>query len=473
MMLKIPREVTNVLHQLLRWDDLTEKQLEQIEDTPPSEASRLIVQWRHQNFSSPRIYLLLALASSRWVDHRGPYIGHGTFNGGPMLRASNYLSAEYRSLALLHMTVYVLDLLRHPNYGPYCMQESFELTETMEQLQTGFIPDVESGSKALLSEHRAAHLAKSLGRDARGLMLEAALRQYPENEHRLLIVQRALQFLDDINAWSYAEAFFRPAVQYLANRPDARLANQVMQDWAALSYPELAKNVEHSVCRDLIENLIECEYGEEPEIIGASINAYVNGNTLREAMSMASSALMLRSGFDAHAVTGIHCVMDLLRDEKCPASIRGLTWLLALSGSRTRRQKAQRAQWSQVASARVGSSAVTFERLRQIIHEDGSGLDAAVATKQILQSGGDPTSVARELMQTSLATSDPFTAIHNVKMLGGLLKETLHSQWPEQAWIHLSAGARVVAMSVERSQAMQDVLRQWLVLHPESRFFPH
>ncbi|MCL4318371.1 MAG: hypothetical protein M1596_00475 [Firmicutes bacterium] len=143
-----------MLHKLLSWDDATEKRLEQIEEMQLSEAHSVLLQWEADGLAKQDVYLLLALTSARWVNHRGPFIGHGTFNGGPVLRANSILSPRYRVLALLHMMVYVLDLLKHPNYGPYLMLERFALPEDPDTTLSHFIPDLESGEKPLLSEHR-------------------------------------------------------------------------------------------------------------------------------------------------------------------------------------------------------------------------------------------------------------------------------------------------------------------------------
>ncbi len=450
-----------MLHKLLSWDDATEKRLEQIEEMQLSEAHSVLLQWEAEGLAKQDVYLLLALAAARWVNHTGPFIGHGTFNGGPVLRANSILSPRYRVLALLHMMAYVLDLLKHPNYGPYLMLERFALPEDPDTTLSHFIPDLESGEKPLLSEHRVAQLANQSLQRGRWLMLWAAMRQYPENEHRLLIVERAFELLDDSQGWRYAEAFYRAAIQYLGNRPQAGMANQVLSKWPGESCPEYTGAIDIHVCDALLAELMACEFGEESEILIDSYHQHTSAETMKEAMALASSSLLYSSGFDAHAVTGIHGVLDLLENQHLPSYIRHLGWAIGLSTSRTRRQKENRAAW--IANNWKPTLVGRFE-LDQVVERtmhDPSGRDAATSAKQFLLSGGDPTQLTRALMEVSLSTSDPFDAIHNVKMLWGLLSQTTGSRWPQRSWIHLTAGTVVVAMSVNSSGLREDIKGQW------------
>ncbi|WP_053958853.1 hypothetical protein [Sulfobacillus thermosulfidooxidans] len=456
------------MHTMLRWDNETETRLQEVQNTTPDKASELLCQWQQRHLPFSRMYLLLALAATRWVDHHGPLIGHGTFNGGPVMRASTLLSPPFQNLALLHMAHYVLGLLRHPNYGPYLMVDHLRPQESLPDIQHRFIPDLETGEMPLLSENRAAELATLAGRNARWLMIRAALRQYPENEHRLLIVQRALEFLDDTNGWHYAEAFFRAAIQYLGHRPDVHMTTGVLEDWPGTTCPCLEGPVDVEKAETIREALIHCEFGQESRQIIAAISQNTNHPTLLEAISLAASTLMFVSGFDAHAVTGIHCVMDLLRDETCPADIRHLGWALVLSSSRTRRQKEKRAHWipndlvTQVRHEGIspGSQVISVDDIIKSLYTDRTGFEAASYTRQYLQTGGDPTPLTRLFIETALTTEEPFDALHNVKMLWGLLNETLHSR-SDAFWIHLSAGARVIAQSITDSPLTATILQQW------------
>ncbi|WP_020374394.1 hypothetical protein [Sulfobacillus thermosulfidooxidans] len=456
------------MHDMLRWDNETELRLQEVQNTLPDNARQLLCQWQQQHVSFSRMYLLLALAEARWVDHHGPLIGHGTFNGGPIMKASTLLYPPYQNLALLHMAHYVLGLIRHPNYGPYLMGEHLKTQESLEEIQHQFIPDLETGEMPLLSENRAAELATLAGIHARWLMIRAALRQYPENEHRLLIVQRALEFLDDTNGWHYAEAFFRAAIQYLGHRPDVHFTKQVLAAWPGTRAPLWQGTIDAKEVEKLRQDLVRCEFGQEPQKIITAISQNINGSTLLEAISLTASTLMFLSGFDAHAVTGIHCVIDLLRDQRCPIDIRHLAWPLVLSSSRTRRQKAKRTDWivddpvTHVMQQGITSSSRVISRddIIKSLYTDRTGLEAASYTRQYLQTGGDPTQLTRVFIETALTTEEPFDALHNVKMLWGLLNETLHCRSPAH-WIHLSAGARVIAQSITASPTTTSILQQW------------
>ncbi len=454
-------EEMRTLHKLLSWDNLTEKRLEQIEATDFSEVPGLVRSWKNDRLSLPDVHLLLALASARWIDHRGPFVGHGTFNGGPILRASSILSPPFKMLALLQMIAYVFDLLRHPNYGPYLMLESFEVSEGLSQTFSAFIPDLESGEQALLSQHRAAKLARQSLEQSRWLMLWAALRQYPENEHRLLIVQRAFELLDDSNGWAYREAFYRAAIQYLGSRPNVSIANKILAHWPGEDCPEYTGSIDIPTTDSLCENLTWCEFGKEPEILIESSLQGASAETVKEAIALASSSMLHSSGYDAHAVTGIHCLLDLLGNKDCPSNIRHLGWAIGLSSSRTRRQKQDRRRWIRHDWKTEESRELVLEDVVDSVMHDPTGQDAALTTKQFLLSGGDPVPVARALMEIALRTSNPFDAIHNVKMLWGHLVLTQKSQWPQRSWIHLTASACVVAQSVNSSGLRGDIQQQW------------
>ncbi len=143
-----------------------------------------------------------------------------------MLRAATILTRRFRNLALLQTAAYVVDLLHQPNYGPYLLMDMRPIAEsTVEASRAELRMSIESGEQPLLAEHRLVGLLKvDSPRQVRQLLIEAALRQFHENEHRLLIVHRASQLMDDTDGWTWAEPLFRAAVQYLASRPDIRSA---------------------------------------------------------------------------------------------------------------------------------------------------------------------------------------------------------------------------------------------------------
>lgn len=83
-------------------------------------------------------------------------------------------------------------------------------------------------------------------------------------------------------------------------------------------------------------------------------------------------------------------------------------------------------------------------------------------TASLLLAGADPTTVARILMEAALTTSEPFDAIHNVKMLWGQLLETQRSQLPGFSWRHLAAGARVIAETASATRHQADgIMEAW------------
>lgn len=446
------------MHQTYPWNPKTLERLCEIEDLSPHSILPWIRAMRSGGLSDGAIHRLLALASARSIDHHGPFIGHGTFNGGPVLRASSILSPHFKDLALLQTAVYVVELFEHPNYGPYrLMAMKPVMEETLDQSKRAWIEDVESGQRPLQSEHRVVGLFKAMGSQIRWLLTEAALRQYPENEHRLLMVHRACQLLDDTDGWSEAEPLLRAAVQYLASRPNTQFISEKLS--LLPHWPEAGKADATLVAR-AIEQLTEVEYGQEVDVLLDLIASGASGATLHEAIALTSSDWLRRTRFDAHAVTGVHCALDLLSDKETPATLRALAGTLALSSSRARRQKENRDAWR--TPLPVEGQPLHLNEVRTIVLSDHEGLQAAQAAGNFVRSGGDAVSLARSLMEIALTTSGPFDAIHNVKMLWGLLLETQRSTLPQQAWVHLAAGARVVAetAAAEKEKAAP-ILAQW------------
>jgi hypothetical protein len=166
----------------------------------------------------------------------------------------------------------------------------------------------------------------------RALLTETALRQFHENEHRLLIVHRSAQLMDDTEGWTWAEPIFRPAVQYLATRPD-------VAELSGDTPPETrASDVSAARLESVVEGLVEADYGDEPRIL-----LEATGLPPTEVIALTTAEMLRRSRFDAHAVTGVHCILDLLHDAATPPGMRALAIETALRGQRTRRQKERRA----------------------------------------------------------------------------------------------------------------------------------
>lgn len=440
------------MHREFPWPDSMARELEQIEQLEVPGVG----EWLHGEHAGGRddsaIHLVMAVASARYVDYHGPFIGHGTFNGGPMLRAASILSRPFRNLALLQTAAYVVDLLRQPNYGPYLLMDMRPITEsTVEASRTQLRTSIESGEQPLLAEHRLVGLLKTDSRtEVHRLLIEVALRQFHENEHRLLIVHRAAQLMEDTNGWTWAEPLFRAAVQYLASRPDVRQTEIPPVPLDMAGRPGHVSRIESAV-----EALVQADYGEEPRLLRV-----MTGLPRVEVVALTGAEMLRRSRFDAHAVTGIHCALDLLHDPTVDPHVQALAMEAALLGQRTRRQKERRSTWRSAPQPRPRGR--TLDELRAIVANDGSGLAAMDAVAGMLLAGADATDIARTLMEVALTHAGPFEAIHNVKMLWGQLLETQRSRYPELAWRHLAAGARVVAeVAAEDGASAEPILAMW------------
>ena len=440
------------MHREFPWPDSMARELEQIEQLEVPGVG----EWLHGQHAGGRddsaIHLVMALASARYVDHHGPFIGHGTFNGGPMLRAASILTRPFRNLALLQTAAYVVDLLHQPNYGPYLLMDMRPITEsTVEASRTQLRTSIESGEQPFLAEHRLVGLLKTDSRtEVHRLLIEVALRQFHENEHRLLIVHRAAQLMEDSNGWTWAEPLFRAAVQYLASRPDVRQTEIPPVPLDMAGRPGHVSRIESAV-----EALVQADYGDEPRLLRA-----MTGLPRVEVVALTGAEMLRRSRFDAHAVTGIHCALDLLHDPTVDPHVQALAMEAALLGQRTRRQKERRSTWRSAPQPRPRGR--TLDELRDIVANDGSGLTAMDAVAGMLLAGADATDIARTLMEVALTHAGPFEAIHNVKMLWGQLLETQRSRYPELAWRHLTAGARVVAeVAAQDGAGAEPILAMW------------
>lgn len=438
------------MHREYPWPEPMDSDLRRIEQLEMGSAGKWLRAQKADGRTDAAIHLLLALASARYVDHHGPFIGHGTFNGGPMLRAASILTRPFRDLALLQTTAYVIDLLHHPNYGPYLLMDMAPIAEvTVETSCVQLLASIESGEEPLKAEHRLVGLLKT-DANVHALLTEAALRQFHENEHRLLIVHRAAQLMDDTDGWVWAEPIFRSAVQYLATRPDVKIPK--LQDMPA---DVAASEGNPTGIESAVEDLIQADYGDEPRLLHDKA-----GLPVTEVISLTGSEMLGRSRFDAHAVTGIHCVLDLLHNPEISPQVRALAIESALLGQRTRRQKEIRSSWRATPQPRPRYR--PLGEIREIASHDDSGLFAMEAVGGALLAGVQATDIARTLMEVALVTAGPFEAIHNVKMLWGQLLETRRSHYPQLAWRHLAAGARVVADAAVNNRADADaIISMW------------
>lgn len=305
---------------------------------------------------------------------------------------------------------------------------------------------LESGEQAFLAEHRLVGLVRRLVPGVRWPLIEAALRQYAENEHRLLIVHRAVQLMDETDGWRYAEPLLRSTVQYLASRPDTCAAEQALELADGLGDPPREGPLDERAALDLTDRLVACAYGEEVALLLEAVRGGLADATLLEALALAGSTMLLRSGWDAHAVTGLHSVLDLLREARAPEELRRLARLVGLSSQRTRRQKAVRDSWAGLPEP-IGGPSTTLEEVTASVLSDASGLEAASAARSYLLQGGDAEALVVRLMEIALETSGPFEVLHNVKMLWGLYGEYRQSRWRSAGATWRPAPARSPAAS--------------------------
>ncbi len=449
------------MHQEFPWPVDLDRSLKTVASLDRPDIVPWIKNQRHAAVSDVKTHLILALTSSRYIDHHGPYIGHGTFNGGPILRASLLLGPRYRDLALLQTATYVVDLLRNPNYGPYLLLAMDPVTEsTPEASRSTFLAALQAGDQILLAEHRLVGLLSQPPDEVAQLLRHAGLLQYPENEHRLLMVHRSLQLLNDTDGWRFSEPILRAAAQYLASRPHVTPHDPLPWPSSHRGLVNPSEPVDRDVVLHAIDRLQAVAFGEEPALIRSLVEQNVNPSTLYESLSLAASDLLCRTHFDAHGVTGVHCIMDLLQDPTTLDRSRDLAWLSALSGSRIRRQKEGRSDWR--IPLPPANHRVSLDEILDRLEHDKGGLHAMQAVATYLRNGGDPTAVTQLLIQFALTTAGPFDAIHNVKMLWGQWQETERSRLPEESWRHLAAGARILAetASTERGYA-EPIVDMW------------
>lgn len=378
-----------------------------------------------------------------------------------MLRASTILEEAYRDLALIQTATYVVDLLRNPNYGPYLLMQMDPVLETsLEASEESFLQSLAAGDQVLAAEHRLIGLIQQSGPKVPDILTYAGLLQYGENEHRLLMVHRSLQLLADTHGWHVAEPLLRAATQYLASRPGAPMSEPLHWPQNTTGILSDALPIDANAIRIAIDRLEAVSFGDEPTLIRDLVEHDMNPRSLYETLSLTASDILCRTHFDAHGVTGVHCIMDLLQEPKTPQDTRNLAWVSALSGSRIRRQKAVPDEWRSLPP--MDGQPSSLDEVQGVLSSHSDGLNAIRVVGNYLLSGGDSVALTRTLMQYALTTAGPFDAIHNVKMLWGQLQETKRSRLPKESWRHLAAGARVIieTATTERHQALP-ILNMW------------
>jgi len=165
--------------------------------------------------------------------------------------------------------------------------------------------------------------------------MEMALRPFHENEHRLFIVHRAAQLMDDTKGWTWAEPLFRAAVQYLVSRPDIRQSEITRALWDTTE-----RAVHASIIESAVETRIQRDYGDEPRLSRTMASL-----PRAEVISLTGAEMLRRSGFDSNAVTGTCGVPDLLQDPTVEPQVHALAMDAALLGPRTFRQQSCRSGW--------------------------------------------------------------------------------------------------------------------------------
>jgi hypothetical protein len=484
------------MYQVVQVEERIERLMEQAFATEPTEAGLLLDRWAAEGVAQEDMYLTLALASAKWIDHHGPWIGHGTLNMAPMIEAAKLLDERYKRLGLLQATVYVLELFRNKNYGPYLMPATEGvMRETAEETQQELFEYVADGTYPLLSENLFIGLYRQSGGDVRVPLLQLGLQEYGRNEHKLLIVLRTLDLLDQGDNWKYGENLLRPAVQYLAAMPKAPLAwQQIQAAWntygldAVAHEFSLAGEVDEAKVADLLERLLTCEAGSEADLLAEELVNGTNVRTLYETIAQISAVLLMRNPHnEEHIVTGILCTLDMMRDERLPANMRLTALLAALASARTRDSKNVRAEWVEVPGLGASTSEGTeitaaelrsdsnmnvladanvsdeawLEQIEKSCEEDASGDTATRLAAHYITAGRDVTKLAQHLMQIVLRTQGPFMAIHLVKMIWGQWKETQFSTSPNR-WVHLASAARFAARTIEGGRkGAERVVKQW------------
>ncbi|TCP58266.1 hypothetical protein EV586_102720 [Tumebacillus sp. BK434] len=458
------------MYQAVRYDEQLEQFLAKIEAGSGEDAGRVIAELQADGLTDKQIYLLFALVSARWIDHHGPWIGHGTLNMGPMIHASALMDERHKRLAMIQAALYVFDLFHAPNYGPYIQPHVQGVQRaTPEETQEDLLKNFADGTYQHLTENLFVGLYRQTGGDVRHVLLRMGLQEYGGNEHKLLIALRTLDLLAVDDFAKYGEPLLRPAVQYLASLPKKPVYWERVQ--AAIAKHVLADHPmrwEGEVDAELVDafaaQLIEAEHGTEPDLFGAQLAAGVNLPTLYETLAIASSQIFLRSGsYDEHIVTGIHCLLNILRDETVPAELKRPALLTALESARTRTFKGDRAAWltlPDVAEVQAPSEADLLAAILASISRDATGLEAASLTGAYLQQGYDLDALTQALMHESLKVGGPFRALHITKMIWGLWLETKYSSHPAR-WHHLAAASAAIARAYNQREHAERALQQW------------
>ncbi|MGZ4134477.1 MAG: hypothetical protein ACXVC1_04330, partial [Tumebacillaceae bacterium] len=219
--------------------------------------------------------------------------------------------------------------------------------------------------------------------------------------------------------------------------------------------------------------------GMEADLLAREFVAGTNARTLYEAVAQGSALFLMRDpNNEEHIVTGILCMLDMMRDERLPGKLRLMALLTSLSSSRIRYNKSMRDEWltlpvwdtavekhladgTDLSADDKLSDEEVLARIVNACREDETGDAATLYTAQYVIAGRDVTKLTTCLMQLGLETQGPFFAIHFAKMLWGQWKETQFST-AQTRWVHLASAARYVARMMQSGLKSADlVLNQW------------
>lgn len=447
------------IHQPISFGEETDGILDRIEETDASQAYGLTVFLRKNLRSNLKIITHLSLASAKWVDHSGPLIGHGILNADPILRAMELLPEEHRIIPPLQFAMYVLDLLRNPNHGPYSMQEIKPMKgQSEDETSREFSKAVRSGNMKHTAEKLLAGLHSFSPRHLAEYVLYEGLMQYGENEHRLLLPYHTLKLLERGSNRNYTVTLLRPSIQYLSTSPDISRgvkAEQVSKqvDFNAILGKGDAFNQENAY--DITRMLLNSSLGNEMAVI-ADYSKASSLQDLYEAVALTSTLLLLNSDLEPHAVTGKHCILSILKDTNLSHRIRKVALLSSLEGPRARRLKSYilKSLDNYLGKTEIVEGAGEDELLvdleMQIME---SRTDQAFNSAGLyLRSGYDADKLTGILLSAAFQTEGPLESLHTSKMLVGMRDITLSSR-SGMKWLHLAAGARFVAEMVKRERA--------------------
>lgn len=450
--------VMSRFHTPVSFGDDIDKILEVIESADQTESHALLTNLKKACRTDTDIVTVLAMSSAKWIDHSGPYIGHGILNADPTLRSVEMMGNK-GDLALLQMTMYVTELLRHPNYGPYVMQKINGIGGSSgKEISTEFSKAIRSGSNRYLSEKLLSGLYSSAGKGIRDYILYEALMQYGENEHRLLLPYHTLKLLDRESNWDHAVSLLRPSVQYLASHPDISHGVKAQQLSKLVSFDEITdrgNSFDQENAYDLTRMLLNSILGNEMTIL-ADYSKTSSLQDMYEAIALTSTILLLNSDLEQHSVTGKHCILSMIKDKKLSERIRTVALLSALEGPRARRIKAYiiRSLDAYLKIPEIKDVGTEEDLLTRIESEvmKGQQETAFKLAASYVRSGMDTDKLTAELLSLCFRTEGPFESMHTSKMLVGMRDVTISSK-SDMKWLHLAAASRFVAEMAKKEKA--------------------